>query len=890
MAGFTLRASFSASDSALWDEDHEGHLRIGAWGSWGRHRLVVQQRLPIDDSPDSATPVGPFIFPLAADCRGDEHVSFMIMASSHFSGDAGLDKEQHDFVARDIQIGVVSVSLRTIAAFLASGDTRPHRILVRQTHIFDSDAPTADVLRNTYKGTLALRFDRYGGGGGAPVYPPPAATNDDLLFGTPATRAAIARMRRLLADEHYRQFGIDATGPDAWPAVDRDPGVAQFHITEWESDVGVLPAVGYVQHEMEQCRELPHRCDWARYRDMYARTIDDALIVEQSLRATWAASGLGVAETLAAVDAQLTQSESDASISPTFLAAVRNLMDYGREHATTLHYTRDFYYANRSGRSEATIAPPDLESANNAPAGAATADGNGDGADSGSGSDTERTEETGSENWSTAPVTGMANACDCDECGMLIHHAFDVVRDFEALVGVGADDTSRGDRVPLLRAMTRVAALFVPFVAQGLVTTAFVDSSGRTLAANEAKVLPLRDTPEFAKQKASGHFYFVAMTRAHVAALLQRAGHDVAADMPDLLPAAREPAAWERRFPVLIVEGTATTDMFILPAGEYAPRIFADAAIAKTFVDEERARRGQLAALRKGAPTLFDQLKLYQPAAYVDKPASDAQTLTPFYRYVSQLQSSLLYRLNPLYGHLKAVHVPSHTHGLYVVDLLRSVFDNGASGAGLRAIYASVGLARWEREVAPVMACLQNQLPISSVARAQTPQAREVAMLQQGHHINMGTLMALAKVERGQAAGEALDRHAIGLARHALTRAPAGARSASARTTAARASWSGGHDGAVDLLPSFTALRADSSFSSTAAASALSSARSVTNSAPLIGYLEPWMLQDTARMATIHSELSAMHATGALEHIAFLRNRKLPQADDQITMRASIRH
>lgn len=881
-----MRVSMSASENTLWDDDHEGNLRIGVWGSWGAHRLITKAALALDDSPSSAVPIGPFTLPTSDLYRGDEHVWCTIMASSHYSGDAELDKEQHQYVARDIPVGVVAIPLTKIITFLRANDGAVHRTAVYQNHAFDVDQrPKADRSA-AYKGILLLQFLRYNNG----VFPVYTPVRGELLYGTKEQRSAEERMMNLLRAEYGRQFMLDSPDPGVWKPVDDDAKVSRFHITEWESDAGILPPVAYLQHDMDYGRELPEKSDWSQYSALYRRTIEDAMVAEQGLRATWAAAGTSVAESLAAIDAQLTQSNSDASISPHFIVVLRNLVDYAREYATALHYTRDYFYANRTTRAPTAI---DLDSAvgvrapsvpaSFCPASRTTARSDGytavdppslaprivatEGAFA-------VPKETGCENWSTTPVTGMANACDCDEGGMIIHHVLELIPEFESIIGATAP-TDGSDPVPLLRALVRVSKLFIPFVVQGLVTTAFVDSSGKQLMASQVRELPLRHSPEFRKQFSSGHFWAMFMTRTQAARLLERGGHNVTRDLRGLVP--RGSGAWEERFPVMICEGTATSDVFLLPAGEYAPLIFKDAAVATAYIEEERSRRGQLAILRQCAPTLFEQLKLYQPPQFIDKAPNDDQTLTPFYRYVSLLQSSVLYRMNPRYGHLRAVDTRVHAQGCYIVDFLRSAFDNGANGAALRAIYADLSYRQWSDTVAPVMATVQNQLPLSIVARSRTPQERDMLMRQQGHRLGANILASLSKVGQDPAlVRTALDRHAIGQERN-LGR--------SRKWTGQRAGPTSAAAPTMDLLPSFTALRDVP----TVPARGSAVTRPVTNKTPVIGYIEPWILQNPERAAKIQAELTAMHASGTLEHVAFLRNRRLPQSDDQITMRASIK-
>jgi hypothetical protein len=382
---------------------------------------------------------------------------------------------------------------------------------------------------------------------------------------------------------------------------------------------------------------------------------------------------------------------------------------------------------------------------------------------------------------------------------------------------------------------------------QGLVTTAFVNTQGDHIEFSSLKgQLPLRHSPEFAKQEYGGHYWAWLVPRVAVAAMLEEAGHPVARDLSDLAPPSSV-RAWEYKLPSLVLEGTGFTDLFILPPGEWAPLVVGPQA-APELIQEETQRRAQLKLLREEAPTLFNMLRIYGPAQYVDKQDPD-RTLSTFYRYVTQLQSTRLYSMNPVYGHLKPVHTGDRTCAAYLPDLLRRVLcPREYKTVALRAVYAPMGRARWEAEIVPAMAATQNQLPVSKWARGTEPRT----YFAQGQVLARPLLEAAHQLPPHVSWSEALDRYARGRVLHAVDSPDA---------------------------PEFTAAHVQTSGLPT----------SEKSSVPIIAFADPWQWRQPERTAAVIKELDALKTKGLLLSAEWTNHRKLPQTDDQLTLCISLR-
>lgn len=830
----TFCAAIDSERNALRSEELEGPPSLVVWGSWGGHRCCRRLNVPVGAAPSDAARFGPFLLPTAAEVRGDEHVWLSVMGRTHHSGEDVLDRDQGAWVWRDVFLGLAALPLRDLVAAAASG--RRMHVPFRQNHLLDMEASDKAYAHRTFKGFLLLDVR-----GEAAVLPQPAP-GAGLLFGSEALRAANAAMCRMLTDEYDQQF--DSRERGAWKPVDEDKGAGRFAITQWQSDAGVLPPVAYLQHDMFGSRAWPARCDFARHAPLYASTPADAAAFEQGLRATWVGAGVSVDASLAAVRQQLAQAADDARLRPDFVRVMQLVTDFAREHAQNVRYTRDYYYPNATDFDDsdsvaaAATAPPDAADA----------------------------EPVGTENWSTTPITGASNAGDCDECGMVIHEVLEALGKFT--LGAGADADADLSAYPLLQAVRRVLALMMPCIVQGLVTTAFVDTNGAELAADQIKTLPKRHSPEFRAQHSGGHFWAMWLGRALVADLLRAAGHAVDEDLPQLAP---RPRAFEKALPVLVLEGTGMTDPYLLPIGELGELLTRDTASAAAMVAAEKARQRQWKTLRTKAPTLYANLKLYAPPTYIAKQDVD-QSLSPFYRYVTQMQSNTLYQMNPLYGHLKPVHVKRHEHGHYVPDLLRAPFSADRGGLGLRAIYADVGRARWEAVVAPVMAAVQNQLPMSIVGRAHAPAVAGTTLLPPvpaSHTMTTTAVVALARVPLAQQTA-ALDRYATGLARHLAAGAGAGAGSSGSGSTTGLN---------LALLAAAPRIGAVASTAASVGGAAAAAGGGIT------AYLEPWVLAKTDVRDKIRAEIDQLQKTGEM---TWVRTRRLPQADDVINVHFEI--
>jgi hypothetical protein len=112
-----------------------------------------------------------------------------------------------------------------------------------------------------------------------------------------------------------------------------------------------------------------------------------------------------------------------------------------------------------------------------------------------------------------------------------------------------------------------------------------------------------------------------------------------------------------------------------------------------------------------------------------------------------------LYALNPLFGQLTAVQLTAHTRGVEMATFLRATADSvmpansgaPASDVGLVPTFAGVGRATWESTIRPVMAAVQNQMPLNAFARFANPDAFRAAALGNDCVLSVGSLTAAAR-------------------------------------------------------------------------------------------------------------------------------------------------
>jgi hypothetical protein len=338
------------------------------------------------------------------------------------------------------------------------------------------------------------------------------------------------------------------------------------------------------------------------------------------------------------------------------------------------------------------------------------------------------------ENFDANPVWGIVNSADCEDMSNL---GSTVLRQLPAAAAVGGAET------PLLAAAARVCATRIVLDVAASVTGAYVNTEGKELGREELKAvtdLPRIGDAMDARAHVGGHCHGIWEGMAVAAARLGNAGIDVAKELPALHAYAQNASAWEKVQPSLVLEGTSSIEAWVLPAGEVVRATAAPDAAA--FEARATTRRAFIKHARTAAPTLFEHFKLEGLSFYTaQRPAGDADRRdSSFYRGVAHLVSPELYAMNPLFGQLTAVEMRTHTRGVEIGAYLRSAMDRSNTNVALVPTFAGIGRAQWDAVVRPVMAVVQNQMPLNAFARFASPAAFEAAALRNDHVLSPAAL------------------------------------------------------------------------------------------------------------------------------------------------------
>lgn len=893
-------------DSKLVGADIEYAPRLAVWGSWGAHK--ISRMVPLVGT----EALGTFALPALGAARGDEALWFKLIVKTQHSGIDDIDAVERGHVARDLQAGCLRVPL----ADVLNGHT---------THVFERPLidPTLRAVAFAANGGDAAAADTYAlkarlrlGVTFADVTPAALtalgvhmrsalnagkSASGDLLYGTPAQETAMIAARDMLIGAYAVDFygGDDAqTGAHVVEArfpVGPEKTLADLHLAAYNSEFGVLPPVAFVQQTPDM-RELPASerapAAAAALHAHYGPTIEGARYMERMLGSSLVRHGLSAARFCAAIDAQHTQSRSDANFSTDYLRSLRVIADAATFAANSVHYTKDMRYPNRDVLAPEAIAaaaaalPVPAHAHAPAPAPQLTARRRplamvalkksgtmvpvAAVAWTGAASrglfraDTATATPTGGAG-TPAPVApkllevelesfdatlqyGQSNSGDCEDSGCLAGMA---LRSVPALAAAG------GAATPLLQNAAAVCARRLVLDCAASVTAAYVNTEGAVMTKEEAAKaiadLPMIGDAIDLRATCGGHCHGVWIGRVVVGDMLTRAGHNVAVELPGLLAGFAQTAA-DTRAPVTVLEGTSSVEDWVLPAGEVARALVPDGGTALAFEREAAARRALVKTVRATAPALLEHVKIEGLSFYTGPLATTERRVSGFYRGLAHGMSAELYALNPLFGQLTFVDPVKQTRGLEISGVLRAPLrPDGAAGVGLRATFAGVGRTPWDTEVRPVMACLQNQMPYATtLTRFAAPADFDAAMLRTGHVLNDAVMGALAHTPTPEL-GTALLRHASGLAARQFGNSSAG--------------------GAV--LGSGLLLGAN-------ATPALAPVATATTTLCL--YTAPWRLARPGATEAVRTSLAALTASGTILGHAFLHDRPLAASDDVITI------
>lgn len=877
----TLTLKVTLIEDDLLGGAYEAEPRVAHWASWGAHRLAQVVPLAPVGAAEGVT-LGPYALPSAAAVRGDETVWLKEIALTHCSGQPSLDATDKPYVARQLLEGVAGVPLRELLAAARAGthldvpllsvmlevqlaaeaegrgqplseaalDDASRKAVVRLTPVLAGGASTpTDVLR-----ALEARWAEA------------AAPDAPLLYGHPRFHAAhVASINATVSDAYSPTFYAGPKGaPAEWP-LGAETSLDHLHLPRFVSDQGSQPPVAFWLHDVET-RDHPPGTDVHHFAEHYALNADSVAYAETLLDAALVRQGLTRAELVAAVEAQEAQPATETRVSAAYHEASAVPAEMATYLANALYYKSDAGYMNKSyyqtteavparatgtarlarrtdlivGKhaslpahaARALARPPSWLSAAARVTGAMLQAGGAVPAHAAG-----LIEATEMESFDMAPVQGLVNAGDCEDSSNLASTTLRTLRRVAAHASAS----------PALKAVGRLCARRMVADAAASVTAAFVNTEGRELTAAEMRTvtdLPLKGSAEDRRNKEGGHCHGLWIGRGAVYAMLVRAHGRarVDADLPALAREAAAAPAWAAALPTLVLEGTSSVEPWVLPAGEISPELGAKAA----------QRRALAKVLRAGAPgtgrtsgalalpALLDAFRLEGLSFYATPPPDvEKRRVSTFYLGLSQLMVPELYAMHPLYGQLGVVDTATHTRGADIGAFLRGTL-RGTGTVGLVPSFYRMGRARWEKEVRPVMAVIQNQQPLGALLRFASP-ARPLALplapalLANNHVLSGRAVLALGKLGAQPARlGSLLEAHAARLG--AGAGADMGAPAAAATLT-------------------------------------------------FCLYTRPWRLgvkPDTA--AKLEAELAALRAAGHIARWEYIHDRPLAHADDVLTL------
>ncbi len=869
----TLRAE---SEAGLLGGDWEYAPHIAHWSSFGRQRIAQHSAVL---STTTAVQVGPFHLPLkGTELRGDESVWLKMLASTRHSGIDSIDTAEKGKVERQVQAGLARLPL--MDALAAAVEKRTLEISMEDPQLLMSEMNTLRqaegekldeksveniAVFTAYKGTLLVTptLDAAAGNPSAVMARIQKAAIGEcaskLLYGSARMLAAMQQMQGMLlttySNEFYGKVKEDGSmgGPPTYP-LGAEKSLEHMHLPLYYSEFGVLPPVALTQHRIDN-RESGATSE---ERLQYGPARSSALMADKLLASSALRSGMTSDACVSAIRAQLTQSHTDEAIHPDYVNAEMVIADMGTSTANAILYMKDMRYPNKAAvnlkkgapvtalkpTSTLKVALAVARSLNGtSPAhaqhrwylagayGAATTE-----------TTTAAMLEVEVESLDPIALHGIAPADDCEGSSVT---GSDVLRNLARL----ATAVTR-EEAPFLHAAADVVRLrFVSDVVSS-VSAAFVDTSGTELTREQTKAikdLPLIGDELDTRRKVGGHCHGLWLTRYTVAQGLEASGRvNLKRDLPDL---ARDYAAWEKRLPTYVLEGTASIDALVLPAGEVSQAIMGkNGGDASAFELHAATRKAFLTSLTAPTP-LLDNTHAEGVSFY-----SHAQDLkrrvSSFYMGVSHMLCPELYAMNPLFGQISPINSKSMTRGAEVGQLLRMPLSQKSEVAFVPT-FGRLGRREWDASVRPVMAAIQNQMPLAATDYLPTPKAAELACMRVAHVVPPAVLTTLEK-DSALSVGVALDRHALGVM-HRLG------------------------DLQTKLIPHLAHCHGHPSRSQRVV---LESEEKVT----LPFYISSWKLAEKGAMEALVKQMQEYKQEGKITHFTFVSDRPLLNGSDVVTL------
>ena len=787
---------------------YESAPRLAHWATWGTHRDGTRERERVPISADGQAPsaLAPLRLPLAQDpLRGDEAVWLKLLSLSQHTGIESMDALERLDVERDQQSGVVRVALSDLLA-LATGP-QPVRVPLQDpllcaqlTRTYQTaGAQLEPALRQAeggaLKGELLLDIQLSDRAAGQAVRQRleravvDAPAKGVLLYNTPAMVEAMLKARDLTLGAYMPLFyGLE--GPNGtkradavWP-TGPEKSVDSMHMALYASEQGVMPPIGFFLHD-PHTRDPAPGADLPRYATHYAPTRETLLLDERCLESSAMRVNMAPSAFCASIRTQHAVRDEPVLRDVSYLHVLNVIQDSATSAANALHYTPDRRFA-RPALASGPASPPSTTPERAAclasmgahatmlakgllggnPLGALRASSlafkPGRFGDTSAGPIQAAADAVELESFDASPIWNLTGSGDCEDSANLAVTWLGALKAHAAM----ATKLGMAQEVPMLMHAAEVCARRYVMGAVASVTAAYVNTEGRDLSKEEMRAMS--DLPRIGdaldqKSKTGGHMAGIWVSKAVVYDQLVRAHPGGAAALDRELPAlaayVRSAAPWERASPSLMLEGTSSVNPYVLGMGDATLRALGTRN--PQAVAEAQAQHAWTKGARTLAPTLLDHARVDAGPWYPDAAPADRRG-SAFYRGLSILACAEAYADNPIHGQWNIVQTSTHTRGAEFGHFLRH-----GSDLGLVPSFGSVGRAAWAEKVAPVMACIQNQMAVGALGRfPRGPQEAELALARQGHTLSDPALLLLGGLAPAQQM-RALDVHATTAQAHA---------------------------------------------------------------------------------------------------------------------------
>lgn len=614
-----------------------------------------------------------------------------------------------------------------------------------------------------------------------------------LLYESPRMIQSLQFMQKLLLTEYSEHFFGRFTDEgerigDPTYALGSEKSLEHMHLPLMPSEWGDMHPIALSQHHVESRLGLAPRLT-PEERGYYGPSKAGGLVLEKQVQSLCSQLGYKASVLIEAVRLQLGQSPTDASIRADFLRAVLLGIKFGTNRGNALNYMKDYRIENRqtmdTGHMD-LMATPQRANVSLTVRTSVRLQGRlfGGAARSmlygrqqqqrvGGGEDREEEEEEEEEQETTVETetesmdaVGIHGGLLNDDCEGSAQTAVNLLR----VMPIMATQVTPQE-APLLHAMVKCLSYYYHFEAVASVTSAYLDTSGKPLSREQQRAmtdLPLIGSEEDRRRQSGGHCHGMSMSKVVVAEALKRGGQGVPPALADYV--ARQATAWERRLPTHIIEGTASSESLVLPAEEVAQHVIGNNAERAAFVAEAEARHTFLKGLQleqyqqqqsaaataktgvlrgslldptldsdaeegsaAAAPPLTPLLQHAHPEgqAYYVKRQDPNRRVSSFYLGNSHLVSLELSKLDMRYAQLSWVNPLEKTRGAEIGAIMRLPYTANPAVA-LVPTFSNITSKQWQQHVVPVMACIQNQMPLASVDFFPTDESFQQATLRSG--------------------------------------------------------------------------------------------------------------------------------------------------------------